>query len=111
MDSARLTNRLVCVVDFLHLYLCIFDEGGGQTFSCDLIRMKYLRFGLNRAKMTFFIAPVHFFVPTVFPVASRRIVPLPELVEVPVVLPVASRYVVLFPDSVAVPMVFPVASR
>lgn len=53
--------------------------------------------------MTFFIAPAHFFVPTVLPVASRYVVPFPELVAVPEVLPVASRYVVRFPDSVAVP--------
>ena len=41
MDSARLANRLVCVVDFLHPHFCLFDEGGGQTFCRDLIRMKY----------------------------------------------------------------------
>ena len=45
MDSARLANRLVCIVDFLHLHFCMFDEGGGQTFPNDLIRMKFLRFG------------------------------------------------------------------
>lgn len=45
MDSARLANRLVRVVYFLHLYFCMFDEGGGQTFSRNLIRMKFLRFG------------------------------------------------------------------
>ena len=45
----------------------------------------------------------YFFVPTVLPVASRYVVPFPELVAVPAVLPVASRYVVRVPSLVAVP--------